>query len=170
MPEKRLDYQTTLGIEIALAEKFKHKDNIILTNQGRSVGCHECDILVIDDNFNASEIEIKISKNDLMGEKKKKHSHYDERIGEMYFCIPIDLYEKIQISEYIYDEAGVLVSLPGRRIKLKRRAKNRGTGEKFSANEVITLVKNGLSKLTTLKTKICVEQLIEQPEYAYVGY
>jgi hypothetical protein len=73
---------------------------------GLILGLHECDILRVTDSRYAHEIEIKISKADLIADKKKRHGHSHELLRTLTFAIPEDLYGPCY--EHIPSHAGIL--------------------------------------------------------------
>lgn len=79
----------TLEMEIALIQYFNPRQNIIVPNVSWGMAdLHECDILILSNHSYATEIEIKISKSDLMADKKKKHTHQHNHIKRLYFAVP----------------------------------------------------------------------------------
>ena len=77
-----LEKINSVDIEIAVANMFGYRANIIVPNISWGAGLHECDLLIINKNNIATEVEIKISKSDLKADFKKKHRW--EFINEMY--------------------------------------------------------------------------------------
>jgi hypothetical protein len=99
---------TSLDIEIALANFFNPRRNIIVPNVWFGMGLnHECDLMVMTRAGYVYEIEIKISKADLVRDMKKWHGHRDGRIKKLYFCIPESLFEECQ--NLIPEQAGIIV-------------------------------------------------------------
>jgi hypothetical protein len=86
----------TIDIEIAIAKYFGVRQNIIVPNISWGFGMHECDMFIIKRTGIAVEVEIKISKIDLLNDFKKRHQHIDRqhRITEFYYAMPESLYEK----------------------------------------------------------------------------
>ena len=79
----------TLDMEIAVMKHFDIVQNLIVPNISWGIsGLHECDILSLSKAGYATEIEIKISKADLMSDKKKEHGHRHRYIANLYFCVP----------------------------------------------------------------------------------
>ena len=98
---------TTLEMEIALAAHFNHRQNLIVPNVHWGFFIHEIDLLVVTKAGYAYEVEIKISKADLVKDKDKEHQHRDSqgRIKHLYFAIPEKL--KAEIT-HIPDRAGII--------------------------------------------------------------
>lgn len=49
---------------------------------------HECDLLALSKQNVLHEIEIKISKGDLLADKRKRHSHQSDIIHRLWFAVP----------------------------------------------------------------------------------
>ena len=97
---------TTLEMEIALANYFDLRRNIIVPNISWGFHIHECDLLIIRPSGYLVEVEIKISLADLKKDQKKYHGHRDRRIKALYFAIPEYLQSHVSL---IPQRAGVLV-------------------------------------------------------------
>lgn len=98
----------TLEMEIALAEHFNARVNLIVTNIHWGMFIHEMDLLVLTKAGYASEVEIKVSRADLVKDKEKRHGHFDSqhRIKHLYFAIPEKLRPHI---EHIPERAGIII-------------------------------------------------------------
>lgn len=105
------DYRLkTIDMEISLAFYFDYPTKVVVPNI-RGFFSHECDLVVLSEAGFATEVEIKISRADLIKDKQKNHSHEDNynRIKYLYFAIPEYLEKDI---EHIPDRAGILTVLP----------------------------------------------------------
>lgn len=98
---------TTLEMEIALAAHFNHRQNLIVPGVHWGFFIHEIDLLVITKAGYAYEVEIKVSKADLVKDGDKRHGHYDKqgRIKYLYFAIPEKLRPHIA---HIPTRAGII--------------------------------------------------------------
>lgn len=88
-----------LEIELALADKFDWKRNIVTFNingwSGKLPIFHECDVLVMTRAGYLTEIEIKRSLVDFKKDFKKEHAHSnDSVIKNFWYCVPAKIYEK----------------------------------------------------------------------------
>ena len=66
---------------------------------------HECDLLIITKAGCSYEIEIKVSKHDLIKDKEKRHTHSSNKINRLYFAMPSSLLPYI---EHVPEKAGVI--------------------------------------------------------------
>jgi hypothetical protein len=68
---------------------------------------HECDLLIVTPGGTCSEVEIKISREDLLADKLKRHNHPSSGlIHKLWFALPHYMEDCI---EHIPSEAGVLL-------------------------------------------------------------
>ena len=95
----------TIEIEVAIANHFDPIVNLIVPNVSWGFHIHECDLLIISKSGFLTEVEIKVSKADLIKDKQKLHNHSDRRIKHLYFAIPFEL---IKYKDLIPDRAGIL--------------------------------------------------------------
>jgi hypothetical protein len=104
---------TTLDMEVALIKSFNPRQNIIVPNVSWGMHdthyrqLHECDIIVLSMSNYATEIEIKISKADLIKDRSKLHGHRHDLIRRLYYAVPSKL-EAIALT-CIPESAGLIV-------------------------------------------------------------
>jgi hypothetical protein len=97
---------TVNDIEMAVAEHFGIRTHIIVPNVSWGLGVHECDLLSVTKAGYATEIEIKVSRQDIKADFKKRHAHKSSKIKYLYFAIPDVLRDSI---EFIPDKAGIFI-------------------------------------------------------------
>jgi len=97
---------TVNDIEMAVAEHFGIRTHIIVPNVSWGLGVHECDLLSVTKAGYATEIEIKVSRQDIKADLKKRHTHKSSKIKYLYFAIPDVLRDSI---EFIPDKAGIFI-------------------------------------------------------------
>jgi hypothetical protein len=103
----------TLDIEIAIIKGFNPRQNIIVPNvswglhDNNYAPLHECDVLILSGSNYATEVEIKVSKSDLLIDKNKRHAHKHNLIRRFYYAVPEKL--KDTALEIIPENAGLLV-------------------------------------------------------------
>jgi hypothetical protein len=150
---------STAEIECRVASFFDPRKNIVVPNVSWGVSLHECDILVIRPSGYGIEVEIKISKSDLIADAKKHHHHHDRmgRISELYFAIPDYMKDSI---EYIPEDAGILVLSRydhyhyGLDLSILRKPKiNKGRG-KFTDAEMLKVAHLGTMRIWNLKSTL----------------
>jgi len=78
----------TIDMEIALANYFGVRQNLIVPNVSWGMDSHECDLFVLSPAGYGWEVEIKVSKADLFKDKYKRHGHHSSKIKFLYFAIP----------------------------------------------------------------------------------
>ena len=128
---------TTLQIEIAIMDFIGVRQNVIVTgvHWGLKVGnqqMHECDLLSLSKSGYASEIEIKISKYDLLKDKFKKHKHNHGHLKYLWFAVP-EILKDIALHE-IPDRAGLYTIKEFENdltVKIERFAKKSKFAKKF---------------------------------------
>lgn len=98
-------YRTTEEIECAVARYFNPRVNLVVPNVSWGMGLHECDLLVLTKSGYAYEVEIKVSRADLIKDLEKRHGHHSNKIKKLYFAIPAHLAKHI---EYIPLRAGII--------------------------------------------------------------
>lgn len=99
----------TIDIEITVMKWLDIRKNLVVPNVSgwRIRGIyHECDILSLTKSGYATEIEIKISKSDLLKDKQKPHGHHSYMIKYLYFAVPDRL--KDYALEHIPARSGLL--------------------------------------------------------------
>jgi hypothetical protein len=151
----------TIDIEVALAKHYGVRTNIIVPNISWGLtGMHECDMFVITKAGIATEIEIKISRSDLLADFKKGHNHADRsgRIAYLYYAMPETMYEKCK--DLIPPEAGIYTchrpDWDGGRIYVreKRKPTRRKNTRKLTTEEQFKIARLGTMRIFSLKEKI----------------
>jgi hypothetical protein len=148
-----IDKITTIEIEERVAQYFGPRECIIVPNISWGINIHECDLLIIRKSGYGIEVEIKISKSDLIADAKKGHHHNDrmDRLSELYFAIPDHMANCI---EYIPERAGILVlsrsewGISLQRLRDPQKNKNR---TKFSDAEILKVAHLGCMRIWNLK-------------------
>ncbi|MBT0607616.1 hypothetical protein [Aequorivita echinoideorum] len=107
---------TCTNLEYLTMQHFGVRQNIIVPNVHWGISrwkegigpLHECDVLILSKSGYATEVEIKISKADLLKDSEKLHGHDHPMIKYLYFCVPENLKEIA--LEVIPARAGLLVA------------------------------------------------------------
>jgi hypothetical protein len=150
---------TTLEIEIAILKHLDVRQNIVVNgvHWGMFLGgryMHECDLLSLSKAGYATEIEIKISKYDLLKDKKKPHQHKHNHIKYLYFAVPEKLKE-IALNE-IPDRAGLFVikAVKNNVVHVEKKAKANPYSLSWTDKEKAQLMRLGVMRILTLKSQL----------------
>jgi len=151
----------TIEIEIAMMAYLNVRQNLIVPNThwGLYLGnkaMHECDLLMLTKSGYATEIEIKVSKSDLLNDNKKLHFHSHEYITKFYFAVP-DFLEEVALTS-IPDHAGLFVlkyKKDGSLKVTKRKDAFRSKASiKWNDKERYQLARLGAMRILGLKKKL----------------
>jgi len=159
---------TTLDMEVALMHGFNPRQNIIVPNVSWGIwdrgsgALHECDLIILSGSDYATEIEIKVSKFDLLRDKDKRHKHAHGMIRRFYYAVPDELEEVAKIE--IPDRAGLITvssqEIKGAggfyyyRIRTVRECKINTSAEKWSEDHRMQLMRLGTMRILGLKQKV----------------
>lgn len=143
-----------LQMEVAVATFFKPRVNTIVPNISWGLGIHECDLLIVTKTGHAIEVEIKVSKSDLIKDKEKRHGHNSKKVRQLYFAIPENLAEYI---EHIPERAGIITVTEyphDCRCKILRKSRLNLEARKLSPDEILHVARLGTMRIWTLKNRI----------------
>ena len=149
---------TAEQMQLSLYNFFLGNGSWIIPNVyfGPFDGSHEFDLAVIRKSGYLVEVEIKRSVNDTIADSKKAHRHKDphNRIAELYFAVPEEIYEKC--LPYIPDHAGILslAGESGKFVTRKRFAKRYPKCKPLELYEQLELVGKCCHKMWSLKRHI----------------
>lgn len=150
---------TAAEIEVAVAKHIGTTQNIVVPNVSLILGLTcECDILYVTRSGYAHEVEIKVSKADLIRDKnKKRHLPYfkrdtDRLIRSRTFAIPKDMEDCIK---YIPETNGVmLVYPPSLYCRVLRKPQINKSALKLTDKEIISLGRLAAQKIWLAKKKL----------------
>lgn len=71
-------------IEVALAQYFGYRANVIVPKVSWGLLNHEADLLIMNKTGYLTEIEIKRSWADFLADFRKKHTHDDSKVSWLY--------------------------------------------------------------------------------------
>jgi hypothetical protein len=150
---------TTIEMELSISELFGIRKNIIVPNISWGFdGIHECDLFIIKQSMYAIEVEIKRSISDLKADFKKKHGHVDpqNRIHELYYAVPIELYD-VAVT-LIPEDAGIIASTRMKsgilRSSIVKKPKRIKGARKLTTEEQYKVARLGTMRIWSLKKKI----------------
>jgi len=149
-------------MEIALASYFDYRTNLIVPNISWGMFIHECDLLVITPAGYAWEVEIKISKQDLVRDSNKGHNHNNEKIKHLYFAIPKSL---LKHKDLIPKRAGIITveRIEGYYAKLYLHCKKERKADtnflyKFTTEQRLKVARLGTMRIWGLKNKMLKQE------------
>lgn len=100
---------TTPDLEKAVVGLLNPRKNAIVPNVSWGLGLrHECDLLYLDDKNRFTEVELKVSKYDLLADFKKPHGHISSFISRLAYAVPENLLELA--IEVVPKECGIIVA------------------------------------------------------------
>ena len=151
--EKAKEVVTSMDIELAVANHFNPRMNLIVPNVFWGLGFkHELDVAVMTPSGYLTEIEIKVSRQDLKRDSLKLHGHVSQRIRRHFFAIPQSLKELC--LEVARPEWGILV-FGGGSLETIRHAKINKQAIPLSATESQKLYELAAMRIWTLKRALC---------------
>jgi hypothetical protein len=154
----------TPELELLVAEYFGIRTNLIVPNLSWGIGLnYEADLTVITRSKCAYEIELKVSKSDLIAESKKKASaHKGKMFKRFYYAMPESIYDENLIKD---SSTGVLLAyydkgrtFRGRvikgtwRIKEVKKAKNKKV-TKLSDKKYLKILELSAMRVWSMKKK-----------------
>jgi len=140
-----------IDIEIAVANYFNIRQNLIVPNISWGLFIHECDLLVITKAGYAWEVEIKVSRSDLIKDKEKRHGHFDKRIKDLYFAMPEAMEKDI---EHVPERAGIILVNDRLRCKTLRKPQSNKNAIPFTDKEKFQVARLGALRIWGLKKKL----------------
>ena len=152
----------TIEVEIEVMEHFGVRANLIVPNVSWGItGLHECDLLILSGSNYVTEIEIKVTKHDLLNDNDKRHGHLHGYIARLFFAVPEKL--EAEALKSIPDRAGLLVVCPRVRdrngekyyiVKQIRAAKRNRDPHQWAVHERFQLLRLGAMRILGMKKKI----------------
>ena len=152
----------TIDIEIAVMEYIGVRQHLIVPNVSWGISSktkvlHECDILSLSKSGYGTEVEIKVSKHDLLKDKEKWHGHYHDYIAHLFFAVP-ELLEDLALAN-IPERAGLFVAkkyTSGNEIFIEqvRACQRNKDAVKWSDEDRYKLARLGTLRILGLKEKI----------------
>lgn len=116
----------------------------------RGVG-HECDLLALSAAGVLHEIEIKVSRSDLLADKRKRHTHQSDHIRRLWFAVPEKMREFA--LQHIPAEAGLIACSAGRNpcVVVRRPVVRRGN--KMRDGMALEIARLGVLRYWSLRFK-----------------
>lgn len=96
---------TAQQIEIAIANHFNYRQNLIVPNVSWGLfKHHEADLIILSKANWCTEVEIKVSAADIKKDLSKRHNHREHNIKSLWFAVP----EELKDNPLIPSHAGIL--------------------------------------------------------------
>ena len=145
-----MNHETAVEIEYDIAMYFGPARYVIIPNVYWSILPWECDLALLTKSNYLYEVEIKISKQDLMRDRaKRKWVHHDGyKTRKTWFAIPEKLRDCV---EYIPEKAGVLVVSKTGVVSQIREARTDTKARKLYVSEQLRFMRLGSLRMWTLK-------------------
>lgn len=138
MKKKKIKFLDENKVLIYLANYFDSRQNIIVPNVSWGLGLnYEADMIIIKPNSGKMiEIEVKLTKSNLINDKRKKKWLWKERIRVKYFyyCIPKSLLEFA--LNFVFDFAGIVTFDEYGRMWTEKKPKILNKDYKLSSSEI----------------------------------
>lgn len=147
-----MNYETATEISMAIANWFGIRKFVSVPNISWGFfSDRECDLIVINKTGYAYEVEIKISKSDLIKDKEKWHHHSSARLQKLWFAIPKKLEHCIDL---IPEQAGIfLVLQSGYAKEIKKPIRNK-TARKLTDIEQFQIARLGTIRMWREKSLV----------------
>jgi hypothetical protein len=156
---------TALELEVALMRHFNIRQNIVVPNLSHSMLRYEADIVRVTSSGYGTEVEIKVSKSDLLADFKKEYYHNSELFKFFYYAVPEDMEEFA--LEHIPQRAGLFVGVRSDfwwsehnlvYIKEVRKARTNPDHRRWTEEEMSYLNRLGCMRILGLKESILKAQ------------
>jgi len=148
-----MNYETTKEIEIAVAEFFGVRKNVIVSNVFWGMFPYELDLCILNKGFYATEVEIKISKSDLKADSKKWHRHDQNYnyIKYLWFAMP----EKMKgCEDMVPQNAGIFFVSKNGFVNIFRKPISNKLAKKWDMEKAFKLGRLGSMRTWDLKWKL----------------
>lgn len=149
---------TAQQIEMAVAGHFNPRQNLIVPNVSWGLfRYHEADLIVLSKANWCSEVEIKVTAQDIKADQKKRHEHFEDNIRDLWFAVP----KHLENDDNIPVHAGILSIERYHyrkhlcyRVVRKRLPVSNKKARKFTDAERNKLLRLGCLRIWMLKAKL----------------
>lgn len=146
-----MNYESTQEIELAIAQNYGWKQNLIVPNISWGLLDYEADIIIMSKAGIVTEIEIKTSRSDLIADSFKSHKHKSNLVKYLYFAIPRKLEKSIS---YIQENAGIYIVETNGNVKKERNATTNPDFIKLKKEQRYNLARLGTMRIWNLKQRL----------------
>ncbi len=151
-------------IEVALAQYFGYRANVIVPKVSWGLLNHEADLLIMNKTGYLTEIEIKRSWADFLADFRKKHTHDDSKVSWLYYAVPKSIVDKCKakLEEVDPNKKWGLIEYGGdcygecwpNTIYLPSNSTRHNPAKKLSLEEQFKLTRLGAMRTWSIKEKI----------------
>jgi hypothetical protein len=99
---------TADDVEIAVVRLYDIRATLVVPNASWGAGVHECDLLILTNSGYLTEVEIKVTKADLVADLKKTHAHRSDKIKKLFYALPESVLSRPGVKEIIPAHAGII--------------------------------------------------------------
>lgn len=141
----------------AVVSFLNYRRYVIVPNVSWGINMHECDLLAINSDHYATEVEIKISRSDLIADKKKPHhQQHHARLRRLMFAIPAHM-NRSEVLQHVPQHAGIIVVDHGWKdglfdCKVVRRGQLNPNAKPWGPTERFELARLGVMRFWTRRT------------------
>ena len=143
-------------MEVAVSKLIGWRENVIIPNVSWGFDLqHECDLLVMNSSRRLTEIEIKVSAQDLKRDFQKPHGHSSPKISRLVYAVP----EKVLAlaREIVPPQNGIIVvRFCDRKSRYEadwiRRCRHRG--QPITEGEALRLLRLGCIRIWPMKERL----------------
>lgn len=156
-----MNFQTSTEIEYAVSYYFSPRRYVIVPNVSWGMFSYELDLCLLNHKSRfAVEVEIKVSKADLLRDGKKEHNHDRNHnlIKYLYFAMPERMRNCIDL---VPERAGILFVTTEGQVLLERRAKPNPVAKTWTDAEAYELARLGTMRVWPLKRKLFMRMQAE---------
>ena len=146
-----MNYETAKEIEIRLAYWFGIRKYVTVPNVSWGLLPYEADLLILTRSGYVWEVEIKVSRGDLLRDRKKRHQHDSRIVRQLWFAIP----ERIHACcvEHVPEKAGILVLCGDGSVKEVRKTAVNRSAPRLTDNAQFRFARLGALRIWSLKEK-----------------
>lgn len=128
----------TKQLELHIVNHFDPQRNLILPNASFGIGIkYEADLVVITPSDYAYEVELKVTRADLMADRKKKHGHLCSFFRGLWFAIPDSIRDDKLIPWY----AGIKIISPDGSVKTVRKPTVNRQAKKLTTDQKLQVLR-----------------------------
>lgn len=143
----------TVDMEIILAYYFGIRNNLIVPNVSWGMFNYEIDLLILSKGGYATEIEIKVSKSDLLADKNKNHGHVNNMIKYLYFAIPDHIDIDFTLNN-IPERSGLICIKNNERVEIIKKPIKNKDAKPFTTDDKFQLARLGAMRIWKLKNTL----------------